>query len=121
MSTKILISPIKTESDYEEALERVDKIFDAEPNTPDFDELDILVTLIEKYEEEHYPISPPDPIEAIKFRMEQMNITQADLGKIIGYNRISEILNKKRKISLNIIKKLHEKLKIPLEVFLLDI
>lgn len=121
MGTKILINPIKTELDYEEALERVDDIFDAKINTPEGDELDILVTLIQKYEESNYAILPTDPIEVIRFRKEQMGLTQADLGKVIGSNRISEILNKKRKISLSIMKKLHENLKIPLDVFFVNI
>ncbi|MFN8672912.1 MAG: helix-turn-helix domain-containing protein [Candidatus Sericytochromatia bacterium] len=118
MSTKILISPIKTEEDYENALIRIEEIFDSEINTPEFDELDILTTLVQKYEEKHYPILPPSPVDAIKFKMEEMGITQTELAKIIGANRISEILNNKRKLSLNIIKKLHDKLKIPLEILL---
>jgi HTH-type transcriptional regulator/antitoxin HigA len=118
MSNKILISPIKNELDYENTLNRIDEIFDAELNTIEADELDILVTLVEKYEEEKYPILPPDPIEAIKFRMEQMNMTKSDLSKIIGSNRVSEILSRKRKMSMSIVKKIHESLKIPLEVLL---
>ena len=118
MSTKILIKPIKTEEDYESTLKRIEEIFDSEPNTPEFDELDILTTLVEKYEEKHYPILPPSPVEAIKFKMEEMGVTQVELAKIIGANRVSEILNNKRKLSINIIKKLHEKLRIPLDILL---
>ncbi len=111
------IKPIKTKKDYNEALTRIDKIFDAEPNTKLGDELDILVTLVERYEKEHYPIDLPDPIEAIKFRMEQMGYTQNDLASLIGLkSRVSEVLNKKRKLTLGMIRKLSEALSIPAEV-----
>jgi len=110
------IKPIKTEKDYQKALKRLEVIFDARPGSKEGDELEILGVLIEKYEDEHYPIDAPDPIEAIKFRMEQMGYRQKDLAKIIGYKgRVSEILNRKRKLSLEMIRSLHEKLNIPLE------
>ena len=110
------IKPIKTEKDYQKALKRLEVVFDARPGTKDGDELEILSVLIEKYEDDHYPIEAPDPIEAIKFRMEQMGYKQKDLAKIIGYKgRVSEILNKKRKLSLEMIRSLHKKLNIPLE------
>ena len=110
------IKPIKTEKDYQKALKRLEVIFDARPGTKDGDELDILALLIERYEDEHYPIAAPDPIEAIKFRMEQMGYKQKDLADIIGYKgRVSEILNRKRKLTLEMIRSLHEKLNIPLE------
>jgi HTH-type transcriptional regulator/antitoxin HigA len=110
------IKPIKTEKDYEKALKRLDVIFDARPGSKEGDEAEILSILIEKYENEHYPIEAPDPIEAIKFRMEQMGYKQKDLAEIIGYKgRVSEILNRKRKLSLEMIRKLHEKMNIPLE------
>jgi HTH-type transcriptional regulator/antitoxin HigA len=110
------IKLIKTEKDYQKALKRLELIFDAKPDTKDGDELDLLGFLIEKYEEEHYPIDAPDPIEAIKFRMEQMGYKQKDLAEIIGYKgRVSEILNRKRKLTLEMIRSLHEKLNIPLE------
>ncbi len=112
----IKIKPIKTEKDYQKALKRLEVIFDARPGSKEGDELDILGVLIENYENEHYPIDAPDPIEAIKFRMEQMGYRQKDLAKIIGYKgRVSEILNRKRKLSLEMIRSLHEKLNIPLE------
>ena len=114
---RMKIKPIKTERDYELALKRLDKIFDAEPGTKDGDELEILALLIEDYENKNYPIDPPDPIEAIKFRMEQMGMSQADLAKIIGHkSRASEILNKKRKLTLSMIRKLNKKLNISTEV-----
>ena len=113
------IKVIKTEDDYNQALKRLDVVFDAPADTPEGDEADLLGILIEKYEDEYYPIGPPDPIEAIKFRMEQMNMDNNDLAKIIGYkSRVSEIFNRKRKLSLKMIKSLHEKLKIPYESLL---
>ena len=115
------IKVIKTEEDYEAALKRLEQIFHAQENTPEGDEAELLTVLIEKYEDEHYPIDDPDPIEAIKFRMEQMGMTRRDLAKIVGYeSRVSEILNRKRKLSLNMIRNLHKKLKIPYESLLSD-
>lgn len=111
------LKPIKTENDYNEALVRLEEIFNAEPGTLEGDELEILGILIENYEEEHFPIDLPDPIEAIKFRMEQLNYSQNDLADIIGLkSRASEILNKKRKLSLDMIRKIHLALNIPTHV-----
>ena len=108
---------IKTEQDYRQALKRLEDIFHAEEGTQEGDEAEVLSILIEKYEDEHYPIGMPDPIEAIKFRMEQMGMKQKDLKDIIGYNsRSSEILNRKRKLSLRMIRQLHDKLNISTEV-----
>ena len=113
------IKPIKTEADYERALERLELIFDAKKGTDEGDELEVLGILIEKYENEHFPIALPDPIEAIKFRMEQLGYSQADLAKVVGLkSRASEILNKKRKLSLEMIRQLHEKLNIPTDVLI---
>jgi HTH-type transcriptional regulator / antitoxin HigA len=113
------LRPIKNEQDYNLALERLEMIFDAKKGTPEGDELEILGMLIEKYEDEHFPIDFPDPIEAIKFRMEQMGYTQSDLAKIIGLkSRASEILNKKRKLTLEMIRSLHDIMKIPTEVLI---
>ena len=110
------IKLIKTEKDYQKALKRLEIIFDARPKTDEGDELEILGFLIEKYEDEHYTIDAPDPIEAIKFRMEQMGYKQKDLAEIIGYKgRVSEILSRKRKLTLDMVRSLHEKLNIPLE------
>ncbi|HRG39740.1 MAG TPA: helix-turn-helix domain-containing protein [Bacteroidia bacterium] len=109
------IKPIKTKQDYKKALARLEEIFDSRPGTEEGDELDILALLIERYENEHYFIEAPDPIEAIKFRMEQMGYKQKDLETIIGHkSHISEILNRKRKLSLEMIRKLHTELRIPL-------
>ena len=110
---------IKTESEYKNALTKLEKIFNAKPNTPKGDELELLSLLIEKYEQDKYPIDMPDPIEAIKFRMEQMGYTQNDLAKIIGLkSRASEILNKKRPLTLEMIRNLHEKMNIPTQVLI---
>jgi HTH-type transcriptional regulator/antitoxin HigA len=112
---------IKTEEDYNQAIKRLEIIFDALPDTPEGDEAELLAILIEKYEEENYPIEAPDPIEAIKFRMEQMDMTNNDLAKVIGYkSRVSEIFNRKRKLTLKMIKNLHDKLNIPYESLLAD-
>ncbi len=110
---------IKTESEYKKALTKLEKLFNAKPNTPKGDELELLSLLIEKYEQEKYPIDMPDPIEAIKFRMEQMGYTQNDLAKIIGLkSRASEILNRKRPLTLEMIRNLHEKMNIPTQVLI---
>jgi HTH-type transcriptional regulator/antitoxin HigA len=113
------LKPIKTKKDYAHALERLEIIFDAKKGTKEGDELEILGILIDQYENEHFPIDLPDPIEAIKFRMEQLGYNQTDLSEIIGLkSRASEILSKKRKLSLEMIRKLHEKLNIPTDVLI---
>ncbi len=111
------IKAIKTEEYYNQALKRLEEIFHAEIDTREGDEAEVLSILIEKYEDEHYPIGWPDPIEAIKFRMEQMGMKQKDLAEVLGFtSRVSEILNRKRKLTLNMIRKLSDKLHIPTEV-----
>jgi HTH-type transcriptional regulator/antitoxin HigA len=113
------IKLIKTENDYNQALERLEVVFDAKKGTPEGDELELLSILIEQYENTHFPIDLPDPIEAIKFRMEQMGYNQNDLAKIIGLkSRASEILSKKRKLSLEMIRQLHTSLHIPTDVLI---
>ncbi len=108
---------IKTEEDYHRALARIDELMDAEPNTPEGDELELLVTLVELYEEKKYPIDMPDPVEAIKFRMEQLNLNQQALVPFIGSkSKVSEILNKKSPLSLSMMRALHKRLGIPAEV-----
>ena len=110
---------IKTEENYNQALKRLDEIFDAKKGTEEGDELELLGLLIEQYENEHFPIDLPDPIEAIKFRMEQLGYNQNDLAKIIGFkSRASEILNKKRKLSLEMIRLIHTSLNIPTDVLI---
>jgi len=111
------IKPIRTKKDHKEALNRLEDIFDAKPGSKAGDELEVLTILIERYEQEHFPIDFPDPIEAIKFRMEPLNLKQRDLAEIVGHKgRISEILNKKRRLTLDMIRRLHAELSIPTEV-----
>ena len=110
------IRPIKTEVDYDEALSEIEKLWGAEPNTSKGDKLDVLLTLVDAYEKEHHAIDPPDPVEAIKFRMEQMGLSRKDLESSIGSRgRVSEVLNRKRALSITMIRQLHANLKIPLE------
>ena len=117
MQTKIL----KTENEYKQALQRLEEIFDAKPNTPKEDELELLGVLIDIYDKEHYPIAPPHPIEAIKFRMDQMGLKQKDLISCFGdKSKVSDVLNLKRKLNLNYIRSLHQKLNIPLEALVKD-
>ena len=113
------IRPIKTEEDYEWALVEIEKLLDAELDTPDSDRLDVLVTLVEVYEDEHYSIPLPDPIEMIQYYMESRGLTRRDLEPYIGTRaRVSEILNKKRPLTLNMIRKLHTGLGISGDVLL---
>ena len=115
------IHPIHTENDYNAALKRVEYLMDAAPGSREFDELEILSALIENYEAKHYNIDAPDPIEAIKFRMEQEGLMQKDLVAIFGNkSRVSEVLNRKRKLTLDMIRNLHEQLNIPFENLLGD-
>ena len=112
------VKPIKTKKDYYQAVERLEKILDAKKGSSG-DELEVWSILIEKYEDEHFPVGLPDPIEAIKFRMEQLGYNQVDLAKVVGLkSRASEILNKKRKLSLDMIRRLHNKLNIPTDVLI---
>lgn len=113
---RIKIHPIHTKDDYDKALSLIDRLWDAKPGTEEGDLLDILVTLVEVYENKHYPVPPPDPVEAIKFRMEQMGLQKSDITTILGgENRVSEILHRKRKLTLKMIRNLHDKLNIPFE------
>ena len=110
------IQPIKTEQDYERALKEIDRLSDAKPNSMDGDLLELWVTLVDAYEAKHHAIPPPDPIEAIKFRMEQAGLSAKDLVPAIGrLNRVYEILSRKRPLTLSMIWKLHQKLGIPAE------
>lgn len=111
------IAPIRNEKDYQNALKRLELIFDAKKGTEQGDELEILSILIDRYENENYPIGLQDPIEAIKFRMEQLGMKQKDLAEVVGFkSRVSEILSKKRKLTLDMIRKLNTTLHIPTEV-----
>ena len=113
------IKPIRNQEDLTAAFARVEQLWGAEIGSPEGDELEILALLIEKYEDEHYPMPPSDPIEAIKFRMDQQGLTPRDLEPFIGTSgRVSEVLNRKSKLSLSMIKRLHDGLRIPYESLL---
>ncbi len=115
------IRPIRTEKDYDAALARIEQIWEAEPGTPESDELDVLSLLVEAYEAEHHPIPPPDPIEAIKFRMEQMGLSRKDLEPFIGHRgRVTEVLNRKRGLSIDMIRRLNQGLGIPADVLIAE-
>ena len=110
------IKPTKTKADYRAALKEIESLMTAKPNTPQGERLEVLVTLVEAYEHKHYPLDLPDPIEAIKFRMEQMELTPRDLVPVIGQlNRVYEVLNHKRPLTLKMIRRLHNQLGIPAE------
>ncbi len=110
------IKPIKTKADYRAALKEIETLMTATPNSLKGEKLDLLVTLVESYERKHYPIDLPDPIEAIKFKMEQQGLTAKDLEPMIGRrNRVYEVLNYKRALTLNMIWQLHQQLGIPAE------
>ncbi|MEJ5261454.1 MAG: helix-turn-helix domain-containing protein [Ignavibacterium sp.] len=113
------VKVIKTRKEYREALKKIDELWNAKPNTDEGDLLELLVTLVEVYEQKHFKINPPDPIEAIKFRMEQLGLKQADIAKVIGgKNRASEILNRKRDLTAQMMRELHKKFNIPAESLL---
>ena len=115
------VKPIKSEKDYRKALERLEVIFDAPIDTKEGDEAEILSLLIENYENENYPIEAPDPIEAIKIRMEELNIRQKDLVGIIGgKSRVSEILNRKKRLTVGMIRELEQKLQISASVLVIN-
>jgi HTH-type transcriptional regulator/antitoxin HigA len=119
MNITTTIKPIKTQVDYDKTLQRIEQLMEAEPNTPAFDELDVLTTLVEAYEDQHFSINLPDPISAIKFRMEQQGLKQSDLVPYIGSpSKVSEVLSGKRTLSLSMIRSLHHNLNIPLEVLI---
>ena len=115
----MIIRPIRNSSDHESALKRIEALMSARKDTAEGDELEVLVTLVDAYESKHFPIDAPDPIEAIKFRMEQMDLDRKDLEPYLGSRaRVSEILNKRRSLSLAMIRALHENLDIPLEALI---
>jgi len=113
------LKPIRTEADYEDAIAQVERLWGSRSGTPDGDRLDVLATLIEVYEARHYPMDPPDPIEAIKFRMEQQGLTRKDLEPIFGTrNRVSEVFNRRRGLSIDMIRQLHDRLGISADVLI---
>jgi HTH-type transcriptional regulator / antitoxin HigA len=113
------LHPIRTEADYQAALKEVELLFDALPNTPEYDRLDLLSTLVEAYEKVHYPIEAPDPIEAILYYMDTRGLSRQDLEPCLGSRaRVSEILSRKRLLTLEMIRKLNQKLGIPAEILI---
>jgi HTH-type transcriptional regulator/antitoxin HigA len=113
------LKPIRSEADYDEALAQVENLWGAKVGTPEGDRLDILATLIDAYEAKTYPMDPPDPVEAIRFRMEQQGLTRKDLEPMIGpRNRVADVLNRKRSLSIDMIRQLHSRLGISAEVLI---
>jgi HTH-type transcriptional regulator/antitoxin HigA len=113
------VRPIRSKADYERALAEVEKLWGGKAGTPKGDRLDVLATLIDAYEAQHFPMDPPDPVEAIKFRMEQQGLNRKDLEEIIGSRtRIAEVLNRKRGLSIAMIRRLHDRLGISAEILI---
>lgn len=113
------VKPIRTKKDYEAALTEIERLWGAKRGTPAGDRLDVIATLIDVYEQDHFPIEAPDPIEAIKFRMEQQGLTRKDLEPLIGTRtRVAEVLNRRRSLSIGMIRRLHEALGIPAEILI---
>ena len=113
------VRPIRSKRDYEAALKEIERLWGTKLGTRDGDRLDVLATLVDAYEAEHFPVDPPDPIEAIKFRMEQQGLTRRDLETLIGTRtRVAEVLNRKRGLSIGMIRRLHERLGISAEVLI---
>ena len=118
VSIKNAIRPIKTEKDYRRSLQIIEKLMDAKKGSLEADLLNVLAIFVEKYEEERYPIPAPDPIEAIKFRMDQLGLTQSDIAKMIGKNRASELLRRKRKLTIDMMRAFRDKWGIPADSLL---
>ena len=113
------LKPIRTKTDYEKALSELERLWGARIGTREGDRLDVLATLIDAYEAEHYPMDPPDPVEAIKFRMEQQGLSRKDLEPLIGTRtRVAEVLNRKRSLSIGMIRRLHDHLGISADVLI---
>lgn len=116
---EIVIKPVKTKKDHEAALKAIEQLWDSPPKSKEADMLEVLAILVDEYENKHFPIVAPDPIEAIKYRMEQLNLTQKDVSMYFGgENRVSEVLNRKRPLTLKMIKALYQHLHIPAEALL---
>ena len=110
------VQPIKTDTDYESALLAIGALFDAQPDTADGDRLDVLTTLVEAYEREHYPVLPPDPVEALTYHLESRSLTRRDLEPYIGSRaRVAEVLNRRRALTMRMVRRLHQGLGIPAE------
>ena len=118
ISIKNAIRPIKTEKDYRHALRIIENLMDAKKGSLEANLLNVLAIFVEKYEEDHYPIPAPDPIEAIKFRMDQLGLSQSDIAKMIGKNRASELLRRKRKLTIDMMRTFRDKWGIPADSLL---
>lgn len=119
MTRTVEIKPIRTNADYKRALKQLEQVWDAKPDSENEDVLDVLATLIDAYEEKHFPIDTPDPIEAIRFRMEQQGLDRKDLEPLIGHRgRVAEVLEHKRPLSITMIRNIHDTLQIPAEVLI---
>ncbi len=115
------MKPIKSDRDHEAALARIDALMDAKPDTPEGDGLEVLSVLVEAYEEANFPMAPPDPIEALLFRMQQMGLTRKDMEPLLGpRGRVSEVLNRKRRLSLEMIRNLNREMGVPAEALIGD-
>lgn len=115
------VKPVRTEKGYRKALSEMKRLWGSKLGTPEGDRLDVLSTLVDAYETQHHPIDPPDPVEAIKFRMEQQGLTRKDLEGVIGTRtRIAEVLNRRRSLSIGMIRRLHDRLGIPAEILIRD-
>lgn len=113
------VRPIKTEMDYEEALKEIERLFDAQPDTPDGDRLDVLTTLVQAYEDRAYPIAVPDPVEALLYFLESRGLTRRDLEPYLGSRaRVAEVLNRRRALSIEMIRRLHDGLGLPADVLI---
>jgi HTH-type transcriptional regulator/antitoxin HigA len=113
------IKPIRTQRDYKAALAQIERLFDSKPGTPDGDRLEVLATLVEAYEQQHYPMLPPDPVEAILYIMESRGLGRKDLEPYLGSRaKVSEVLNRRRPLSIEMIRRLHDGLGIPAEVLI---
>ena len=113
------IKPIRTKEDHEKAVKEIERLWGSPQGSKDGDKLEVLITLVSAYDDEHYPIDPPDPIDAIRFRMEQMRLKRSDLEPLLGSRaRVAEILNRRRRLSMTMIRRLHQNLGIPAEVLI---
>ncbi len=113
------IRPIRTEQDYQEALTEIERLFDAEPGSPEADRLEVLATLVEAYEERHYPVPAPDPVEMLIYYLESRGLSRRDLEPYLGgHDRVSEVLNRKRPLTLDMIRRLHQGLGIPADILI---
>jgi HTH-type transcriptional regulator/antitoxin HigA len=113
------VRPIRTDKDHRQALAEIERLWEAKPGSPEYDRLDVLATLTAAYEDEHHPVPPPDPVEAIQFRMEQLGLGRKDLEGLIGSRaRVSEILTGRRSLSLEMIRRLHQRLGIPADILI---